>query len=289
MNPAINGDGFGVGWYSPPPQNCFSWLWALFPFNLTELLFVYFSLLASCCFRYSKLLPDPCVFRSVLPSWNCANLRHIAQHTKWGHSPFFLNPSLHPPKKKKKQLHSTGLCVWFRLLWPLSSLYYYNHRSRCLFAHVRAGITNPHTFTFFNSLSYQNTIFFFQPTDSSLTSNSFNGLYIRGELPSLPIWQVCVTHIRLASFSSLIEEPLHLLLAFKCNWRFNGFHWWGVRYLFMQNGTIAHFKQIKLPLLEEIKDTTADMLQVYTLILNNLDWRMEKGIMRCLPWEHKFD
>jgi glutamine amidotransferase len=108
MNTAINGDGFGVGWYD-------------------------------------NFGPEPCVFKSTIPSWNCTNLQAIAAHVQ----------------------------------------------THCAFAHVRA-----------------------------------------------------------ASNGSISEANCH---PFKFG-----------KMLFMQNGTIAHFTKIRVEILEEIKYTTASMIEGMT-------------------------
>src|SRR5436190_20638040 len=42
----VNGDGFGIGWYTDP-----------------------------------SLGPDPCIFTSAIPAWNCTNLERLAPKT----------------------------------------------------------------------------------------------------------------------------------------------------------------------------------------------------------------
>jgi hypothetical protein len=106
MNTAINGDGFGVGWYAhaiPVVQSC--------P-----------CLTRPATIRYDNFGPEPCVFKSTIPSWNCTNLQAIAAHVQCvshDFSPYIL-----------------ALCRanHHQFLALLS-----HHRTHCAFAHVRAG------------------------------------------------------------------------------------------------------------------------------------------------------
>ncbi len=192
MNTAINGDGFGVGWYAPPPLHlcplCGEAYSHTLPHNHP---------------RYDNFGPEPCVFKSTMPSWNCTNLQAIAAHVQCVPSPSFLHLSRTAPADANIRCsRATGRTV------PLPTC-----------ALVRDALcTLSHATTVTRKRKAQKLT----RAHSPLASTASNG--------------------------TISEANCH---PFKFG-----------KMLFMQNGTIAHFTKIRVEILEEIKYTTASMIEV---------------------------